>query len=692
MRNGLTASAAIQVARVFRDGTLAGMSDRQILERFVERRDELAFEALLYRHGAMVRNVCRQMLFDPHDVDDAVQAVFLVLVRKARTVRIDGSLGPWLYAVAGRVAARARANRRKRWARECQTGEMPETSYASTEDASEIPRVLHDELGRLPERLRSPLVLCYFEGMTHDLAARQLDCPVGTVRSRLARARSLLHRRITRRGITLSTAALGALLESNARAAVSARLPAVMVDSIRGAALETVLRTGRGLFTSFATVLEGVLSVSHFKKIAILATAISVGGIATVVAGRTTASQTPEQVSPKVQVIDGPVPPEVALDQPEKNAQPEAKKDGHVPAIDSKLDERISFNIYEQPLSGAVGFLQSHTGLNIVLDPKALAEVGLTSASPVTLSMKQVKLRTALKLLLKPLGLSYRLEDEVILITGPEAAGAKAPYPKTYYVGDLLIKPSTQKQTGTTPAAGVQSKIDMAPLMDLIAFSVARGTWQVQDGYGHVVPSKTSTRAAIPEDQRNQMVPFHLSLSLIIKCPEDVHDDVANLLRCLRRLQAPQGDREEERAKVAGTPDVDILVSESKRVIGVSDTTLFEIRLANYGNKPATNLQLTANLSSNLELVSAAGMQNDVNVSTDQSKHMLRFSQIAKMEPGTVMVFGFRVKATGETPRLATCKAIVSHDDLPDGTEDMAGVKVKTRVPAALESFDRNIR
>ena len=125
MRNGLTASASMQVARLFRDGTLAGMSDRQVLERFVEGHDELAFEALLLRHGAMVRNVCRQMLFDPHDVDDAVQAVFLALVRKASIIRVDGSLGPWLYAVAGRVAARARATRRKRCARERHTGEMP---------------------------------------------------------------------------------------------------------------------------------------------------------------------------------------------------------------------------------------------------------------------------------------------------------------------------------------------------------------------------------------------------------------------------------------------------------------------------------------------------------------------------------------------------------------------------------------
>ena len=493
MVNGLPARAAMQVARVFRDGSLAGMPDRQLLERFIAHRDETAFEAILYRHGAMVRNVCKQMLFDPHDVDDAVQAVFLVLVRKARFIRIEGSLGPWLYAVAGRVAARARANRRTRWARERQTPEIPEASYSSTEDAFELPRVIHDELGRLPERLRAPLVLCYLEGLTHDLAARQLDCPVGTVRSRLARARSLLHRRITRRGITLSAAGLGALLESNAKAAVSSRLPATLVESITGAALKAVVHTGIGFFTSLATILEGALSVSHFKKTAILATVICVGGIATAVVGRTTVGQSAVQESREGLGVDGPGPVKLPREQPGTNNKPEPKKDSRLEAIESKLDDKVSLNIDKQPLSEAVGFLMSYTGLNIVIDPKALSEAGLTSAAPVSLSVNQVKLKTVLKLLLKPLGLTYKLEDEVVLITGPEAAatGAKVRYPRTYYVGDLLIKPSTQKQTGTTPAAGAQSKIDMAPLMDLIQFSVSRGTWQVQDGYGQVVvPSK----------------------------------------------------------------------------------------------------------------------------------------------------------------------------------------------------------
>ena len=113
MVNGSTNTVLRQLARVCQEGTLTGLSDRQMLERFVDGRDEAAFEVLVGRHGPMVFNVCRQLLRNPHDVEDAFQAVFLVLVRKAGVIRVEGSLGPWLYTVANRVAARARANRRR---------------------------------------------------------------------------------------------------------------------------------------------------------------------------------------------------------------------------------------------------------------------------------------------------------------------------------------------------------------------------------------------------------------------------------------------------------------------------------------------------------------------------------------------------------------------------------------------------
>ena len=114
MVHGSTQVAWRQVVRVFHDGTLTGMSDREVLERFVNDRDESAFEVLLNRHGPMVLNICRQLLREPHDAEDAFQAAFLILVRKAGSIRVEGSLGPWLYSVASRTAARARANGRRR--------------------------------------------------------------------------------------------------------------------------------------------------------------------------------------------------------------------------------------------------------------------------------------------------------------------------------------------------------------------------------------------------------------------------------------------------------------------------------------------------------------------------------------------------------------------------------------------------
>jgi RNA polymerase sigma factor (sigma-70 family) len=750
MKNGLTGQAALEVARVFRDGSLVGLSDRQILERFVESQDETAFETILARHGAMVRRVCQQILFNSHDVDDAVQAVFLVLVRKARFIRVEASLGPWLFTVAGRVAARARANLRKRRARESFKDEPPEPNYSATAGASEIPVIIRDELGQLPERLRAPLVLCYLEGLTHDLAARQLDCPVGTVRSRLSRGRDLLHRRITRRGLTLSAAALGAALESNAGAAISAHLPMSLVRSITGAAIETLRSHGMGLSTSLATILEGVLNVLPIKKVAVLATAISVGTIAFAVVERTTVGQTPETKPQAGRSVDGSRPQELAGDRISVLPRIETEKDPHVLAIEARLKEKVSVDFDKQPLREAIAFLQNCSGVNIVLDPKAMREEGLTSSSPVSLTANQVPIKSVLKQMLRPLGLTYRIQGEGVLITTPQATlpdarlvgsallnDGKGRYPKTYYVGDIVQqKPSSQKRSSTGPATGAREIVDITPLMDLIEASVAPGTWNIQDGYGHEVPTKTKGHAVGPQDQPNAMVPFFLSVSLIVKCPAEQHDEIAHILRCLRRLKDSWDDPSEdaerpfqprpaptdhpatvmpftsteavqpttidqpkteqskpldqagglkakdgERTEIAGVPDVDVAILESKRVISPKQTTTFEIRLANYGTSEATNLKLAVDLSSNLEFQALERGPNGVNVAINEKKDTITFERINKLEPRKVMVFGIKVKAVGQKPKLATCKVTMVHDGLTEPIQDMAGVRVTTRQP-----------
>src|SRR5262249_53377478 len=169
-------------------GTFCGLSDRQLLERFVARRDEvsdLAFTVLVERHGPMVLGVCRRILVDPHDAEDAFQATFLVLVRKAGSIRVEGSVGRWLFGVAKRVAERARAESRRRRSRERSGLSRRETTVderpLTTVTRADLRSVLTEELAKLPARLQVPVILCDLEGSSHDEAARRLDWPVGTV-------------------------------------------------------------------------------------------------------------------------------------------------------------------------------------------------------------------------------------------------------------------------------------------------------------------------------------------------------------------------------------------------------------------------------------------------------------------------------------------------------------------------------
>jgi len=190
---------------LFARGTVSGLSESQLLARFVGDRDEIAFEAILSRHGPMVLGVCRRLLDDPHDVEDAFQATFLVLVKKAGSLSDRKLLANWLYGVALRVATRLRRDRTRRRVRERTDVRDGATSLANDGDHGELPLVLDEEVARLPVRFRTPILLCYFEGLTHDQAAEQLQCPVGTVRSRMAKGRELLRTRLTRRGYAPAT-------------------------------------------------------------------------------------------------------------------------------------------------------------------------------------------------------------------------------------------------------------------------------------------------------------------------------------------------------------------------------------------------------------------------------------------------------------------------------------------------------
>jgi RNA polymerase sigma factor (sigma-70 family) len=226
-------AAIRQIRLLFGEGTLAGLSDAEILERYVSRREELAFEALVQRHGAMVLGVCRGILRDRDDADDAFQAAFLLLARKAGSLWIEDSLGGWLHRVASRIALQMRAGAARRRDCERRAAERAAPRCATPFPFDDAEQVIHQEIDRLPDRYREPLVLCCLEGMTYAQAAARLRWSESTTQGRLTRARSLLRARLTRRGVTPVVAALGSIDRTAGASSVPESLGAAAIRAAR---------------------------------------------------------------------------------------------------------------------------------------------------------------------------------------------------------------------------------------------------------------------------------------------------------------------------------------------------------------------------------------------------------------------------------------------------------------------------
>jgi polysaccharide export outer membrane protein len=226
----------------------AEASDAELLEQFVSARDEVAFEAIIARHGPMVLAVCRRLLRHDHDADDVFQATFLLLSQKARSVRKRDSLAGWLHGVATRIGIRAKARNAERRVREERAAQATPSSGPGDELWRQLRPTLDEELCELPERYRSPLVLCYLEGQTNESAARKLGWPTGTISKVLARGRDLLRGRLLRRGVAVTGAALGAFLVERAvgqavqasLGSATANLATLMAAGSSGAAIGSI--------------------------------------------------------------------------------------------------------------------------------------------------------------------------------------------------------------------------------------------------------------------------------------------------------------------------------------------------------------------------------------------------------------------------------------------------------------------
>lgn len=283
------------LAVLFREGSTGAHTDAELLARFIVGRGdqaaEAAFAALVDRHGPMVLGVCRRLAGDFHAADDAFQAVFLVLARRARAVRLaaEDSLGPWLYGVSLRLARRARAEgvRRLRTTRSIDGLEPIDDSLSPDPcEQADLKAALDAEIARLPVRYRAVVMLCYLEGLSRQQAARRLRCPVGTVDCRLHRARLRLRSGLIRSGLTTVAGALAGMLEQSLRAEVPPGLVRRSVDSAAS------ISAGKAVIGA-APAAAGALAGSHFTAMALrrvgmiaalvamgMTAAVGVGGLA----------------------------------------------------------------------------------------------------------------------------------------------------------------------------------------------------------------------------------------------------------------------------------------------------------------------------------------------------------------------------------------------------------------------------
>jgi RNA polymerase sigma factor (sigma-70 family) len=341
----MTVSRVLQLLRD--DPLLADMdrvSDAQLLQSFLATRADAAFAGLVRRHSGMVWGVCLRILRQHQDAEDAFQATFLVLLRKAASIRPAGMVGNWLYGVAHHIALKARSMSDKRRSRERQQEAPLANAAAKPEASQELPHLLDQELSRLPDKYRAIIVLCELEGKTRAEAARQLGIPEGTAAGRLTRGRSLLARRLARQGLALSATALSSTLAQSTLAAAPATVVASVLHSSR-------LTAPAAVSARVSALTEGMVKMMFVQQLlrrlgsGLLLVALILGGA---LLWQYALAQSPGDqagsAKPPVTVTEEQPPPR------KKSKTPDAQKKPNMPADD--------LHLWSQPVGGLQGRLR----------------------------------------------------------------------------------------------------------------------------------------------------------------------------------------------------------------------------------------------------------------------------------------------------------------------------------------------
>jgi RNA polymerase sigma factor (sigma-70 family) len=427
-------------------GSDSATEDATLLKRYLGEGDQSAFTALVQRYGGLVWGACTRMLPHTQDAEDAFQATFLVLARKGGSLRDPDRLGPWLHGVAYRIALKARARTLRRQQQEKALLVDPAAEAVPDLVWQELRAVLDEEVNGLPERYRLPFLLCHFEGLTNEEAARRLGCPRGTILSRLSRARDRLRQRLSRRGVTVSASLLGGVFTQHASASVPAGLVSATVRSslaFAGGAEPT-------LSPSISTLAEGglhAMSVSKLKLtlLSVLALGLVGSGVGLLTSSRATPSDTSRRAvtAPPAKGVGEPGRLARAVGEGDKPGAKAKGKPGDAakpppPAKDWSLSlkEKAKFGGIDDPkatLLDALDQMAKIHDLTFYINEKAFKDDELDQAyktpiaaeNPIPPIERPARLSTVLKRILArvpvPSGATYLIRKDAIEITTEKA-------------------------------------------------------------------------------------------------------------------------------------------------------------------------------------------------------------------------------------------------------------------------------
>jgi RNA polymerase sigma factor (sigma-70 family) len=366
----------------------AELTDSELLRRFVQHRDPAALEVIVYRHAALVLAVCRRVLRRAADVDDAFQATFLIFLQRPDAIRDGRTLASWLYRVAYRTALRAQRSAARRSAHERKAPAPPAIASPRDNMAAEVQPALDEELCRLPEKYRAPLVLHFLEGLSKEETARALRCPVGTVSSRLHRGQEHLRRRLVRRGVSLTGAGLGVLLS---REDVIARTVSDRIHSLLPAALAIAAGDWQsaGISATVSALARSVVRrmlLTRLAGIAALVLIVGVVGGAAVAVASGSLMESPSQVMPAIE----PAPAQAEQNKPESRAEatasipavPFPNSPGHVWAVVPQDARRQEFSNHRN-VTGTVETTADGTLSVTVSHPPRYSRAGRPYYRPV---------------------------------------------------------------------------------------------------------------------------------------------------------------------------------------------------------------------------------------------------------------------------------------------------------------------